>query len=114
MMGADYTQVDHLAADLAAAPAKVELVSAGAVADTVRHGENDAQRFAPVRTGFLRGNIRGYALGLTGLLISLAKYSEYVEDGTSDTAPQPFMRPAAELMAGRLEKGLGDAGEDIL
>ena len=47
-------------------------------------------------------------------MVAFAPYAAYVEYGTSDTRPQPFMRPAAELAGPRMEDDAGDAGEDIL
>jgi HK97 gp10 family phage protein len=109
----DTSEVKHLAADLYAAPAKAEAGAIGAVHETVSDTERDAKAFAPVLTGELKERIEGRALGLLGEVVSGAPYSEYVEDGTSDTAPQPFMGPALELNAPGLEGQLGDIGEDI-
>lgn len=113
-MGIDYAEVTHLAADLAAAPARVEVGARDAVDDYVDHTERDAQAFAPVLTGRLKLGIRGRRLGLLGEVVSDEPYSEYVEEGTSDTAPQPFMTPAHERNIHRAENGLGDTGESIL
>jgi HK97 gp10 family phage protein len=114
MVSIDASEVYHLAADLAAAPAKVEGKSAKAVTSTAHSTQRDAQRFAPVLTGRLRESITVRASGLTAEVVADAPYAEYVEYGTSDTAPQPFMRPAADLSSDKLEDGLGDAGEGIL
>lgn len=113
-MGIDSSEVKHLAVDLGAAPAKVRIGAVRAVRDFVGDTERDAKAFAPVLTGELKGRIEGRAAGLLGEVVSLADYSDYVEYGTSDTAPQPFMTPAFEVNAPRLEDQLGDVGEDIL
>lgn len=113
-MGVDSSEVQRLAADLAAAPAKVAGKSAHAVARTAQQTKRDAQRFAPVLTGALREGIDVEVSGLEASIVSTVRYSDYVEYGTSDTAPQPYMRPAADLAGGPLADGLGDAGEDIL
>lgn len=113
-MGIDASEVNALAADLFVAPAVVEVGSARAVSSTTRSTQHDAQRFAPVRTGLLRESIVATSDGLHGQVEALADYSGYVEEGTSDTAPQPFMRPAAELNAGRLADGVLDVAADIL
>lgn len=113
-MSIDFSEVSALRNDLAAAPAKV---TAGAV-DDVRVAtaatEHAAKGFAPVLTGELKGSIHGHATGLSGVVEANTRYAGYVEDGTSDTAPQPFMAPASEVGAERLEQQLGDTGEDIL
>ena len=113
-MGVDTSQVDHLAADLAAAPAKVAGESVGAVARNAQETQRHAQRFAPVLTGALHDGIVVAAHGLTAEIVSTVRYADYAEYGTSDTAPQPYMRPAADLAADPLADDLGDAGEDIL
>lgn len=113
-MGADSSQVWHLAADLHAAPAKVTAGAVGDVSEAARDLQRNAQRFAPVLTGELREGIVVSGRGLSATVSSTVRYAGYVEYGTSDTAPQPHMRPAAELAAGPLADDLGDTGADIL
>ena len=59
----------------------------------------DAKRRAPVRTGKLRNSIYGRVIvhkhGVEGQIVSPAPSGKFVEIGTSDTRPHPFMRPAA-------------------
>jgi HK97 gp10 family phage protein len=114
MASIDASEVYRLAADLAAAPATVEGKSIRAVAKSGRDTQRNAQRFAPVLTGALREGIVVDAAGLSASVVSTMRYADYVEYGTSDTAPQPYMRPAADLAPGPLADDLGDAGEDIL
>lgn len=113
-MGIDSAEVDRLAADLAAAPAKVEAKGVRAVEVAAQRTQRNAQRFAPVLTGRLREGIRVETEGLEASVVSTVRYADYVEYGTSDTAPQPYMRPAADLAPDPLADDLGDAGEDIL
>jgi HK97 gp10 family phage protein len=110
----DAVEVDHLAADLAAGPAKVDARSVKDIARTAQATQRNARRFAPVLTGELRESITVIARGLTADVEATARYAAYVEYGTSDTRPQPFMRPAAELAGQRMEDDASDAGEDIL
>lgn len=110
----DFGEVTNLGADLVAAPARVESGARDAVDDYVTGTERDAQDFAPILTGELKRGIHGRRVGLLGEVVSEAPYSDYVEEGTSDTAPQPFMGPAHERNIDRAEQGLGDAGEGIL
>lgn len=110
----DFSDVTHVHADLAAAPAHVEAGAHDAVGDFVSGTERDARAFAPIRTGELKAGIRRRSYGLVGEVVSEAPYSEYVEDGTSDTAPQPFMGPALEANTPGVADRLGDAGESIL
>lgn len=113
-MGIDSSEVDHLAADLAAAPARAAAGSTRAVSKSAQRTQRDARRFAPVLTGALREGITVEDAGLEATIVSTVRYAGYVEYGTSDTAPQPYMRPAAELAGGSLADDVGDAGEDIL
>lgn len=117
----DVSEVHLLAADLAAAPAKVTAECVGVVTHVADQFKDDARRFAPELTGALRRGIESHAHGLSAEVTasSLAggadrEYSDYVEYGTSDTRPQPYMRPAADLAVQRLADGAGDAGEHIL
>lgn len=117
----DAHELDELADDLFAVPAKVEAKSIMVVAKVARLTERNAQRFVPELTGALHRGITSHSHGLSAEISasSLAggadrEYSDYVEYGTSDTRPQPYMRPAADLAYEPLLDGLGDAGEHIL
>lgn len=78
----------ELAAEVAAVEVKAKVAQAAGVAA----GIEDAKSRAPVLTGTLRDSIGpdedGYGAG--------ADYAAYVEFGTSDTAPQPFIGPSAD------------------
>lgn len=113
-MGIEYGDVSRLRNDLGIAPTRVGAAAHDAVGDFVTATARDARAFAPVLTGELKSGIRGQHLGLVGEVVSEAPYSDYVEDGTSDTAPQPFMSPALERNTPGVERALGDAGEGIL
>ena len=56
----------------------------------------NAQRKAPVDTGYLRSKIRARAGKKSAVVESLAPYSVHVEYGTWKMAAQPFMRPAID------------------
>jgi len=105
-MGFDVSEVDHLAADFAAAPAVVAVGSAVVVGNSVQQIARDAQDLAPELTGDLRAKIRGESQGLSGSVVSESDHAAYVEYGTSDTAPQPHMRPAADRNEPRFAEGL--------
>lgn len=51
-----------------------------------------AKERAPVDTGRLRGSIRAEAEGLNARVLTDCEYAAAVEFGTSERAPQPFMR----------------------
>lgn len=68
---------------------------------------DDMRRLAPVATGALRASIHPDAEGVS---VGVA-YAAYVEYGTADTAPQPFVNPAIE---GRIRPAADDAGRRVL
>jgi hypothetical protein len=74
-MGFDFSQVDRLAADLAAAPAVVAVKAMRVVSDTADAVQQDAQGFAPVLTGELRASIEASAHGLTAEVSADAGYA---------------------------------------
>lgn len=97
MYQVDASQLDALAAEIVADTARIESKAPRSVRDRTNALANTARALAPVRTGALRAGISSRTFGTTGEVVSSADYSDYVEDGTSDTAPQPFMGPAASL-----------------
>ena len=69
--------------------------------------ESDARRRAPVDTGNLRASLdsdvdsrRGRILAHVGTNV---EYAAFVEFGTVNTGAQPFLRPAVDLVGGRME-----------
>lgn len=106
----DMSQVDRLASDLAKAPAKVQSRKPQVLHSVAEEGARIASIIAPKLTGFLSENIEVHLASYT----ATARYAAYVEYGTSDTAPQPFMRPSADAVIPKLADGMGDAAEDIL
>lgn len=115
----DLAQVLALAAEL---EAKAARVGGGAVDVVRRQGQAvaaDAIRRAPKRTGALAGSIRVVTSGsgLSGAEATVktgVRYAAYVEYGTSDTAPQPFMVPAAQAQTGGFQKAMTELGTEGL
>ena len=78
----------------------------GMIRDATVKATLDTQRVAreraPVDTGYLRSSIAvtvqpGSSAGaLVGEVTAGADYAVWIENGTSRTRPQPFMRPAFE------------------
>ena len=87
-----YMTLPQLIAELVEETAAVEVKVKVARVPAVAVGIADAQSRVPVLTGALRDSIGpdedGFGAG--------ADYAGYVEFGTSDTAPQPFIGPAAD------------------
>lgn len=67
------------------------------VKETAYKIEADAKRLAPVDTGRLRASINTdfEKDGLAAEIGTNVEYAEFVEDGTSKSPAQPYMKPAA-------------------
>lgn len=87
------------------------LLIRGAVRKTTADIAADAKKLAPVDTGFLRSSIQTSAAGSNanvaqGIIQAQANYSKHLEFGTSKSAPQPFMGPAADRHTPALQEAL--------
>ena len=114
MVTGDASDFYALAARLERAPRLIAQRAAKDVDDWGRSTERAARALAPEDTGTLRNGIRAEVRGLSAEVHSDAPYSVYVEEGTSDTAPQPFMAPALEQTTPAFEKAFADAPEQFL
>jgi len=98
------SEVDRFAAKLNNSPGPT--VEATWVDEWAEKVADEMRNRAPVLTGALRNSITTIP---TGVIVGV-DYGAYVEYGTSDTAPQPFVgpavdrltRPAAEDLGGRV------------
>lgn len=91
----DTDELRKLAGDLTASAAKTEAVSSAMMSKVAKDLHQDARSNTPVATGALRESIylrggKDYRTVGTDL-----RYAMFVEFGTSDTSPQPFIHPAA-------------------
>jgi len=98
----DASEVTALAGALAATGAAIDVESSVSVRAAAEATEARARTMAPVRTGRLRESISSDHDGTEATVTADADYAVYVEFGTSNMAPQPFMFPA------------GDFGERVL
>lgn len=75
--------------------------------------KRDGQARAAVDTGYMRGSItyetRELASSVVGEIGPTASYARFVEEGTSQHAPQPFMGPAAQTHFPLFEAALDQA-----
>lgn len=106
----DMSEVDALATELAQSGPKAEIVSSAAMTKIAAKVRSDAKAAAPVDSGTLRDSIqiqggRGYRI-----IRATAPYAFYVEFGTSDTAPQPFMWPQVPAASRALAEAMGHIG----
>ena len=79
-------------------------------ADAVAHAaalavEAHAKTIVPVQTGNLKNSIQTWREG-PGLYAvgTHVEYAPYVEFGTRHMAARPYLRPAADIVAGRLQE----------
>lgn len=116
------TELDVLAGDLAGAPARMVPPSHEAVRKAAIAVRREAKALVPQpshnisgrSTGHLKQSIFFRTKGLSGFVSTNARYAEYVEYGTSEMAPEPFMRPAAEVGFAILEEEAAKAGEQAI
>lgn len=110
----DTSEVHALAGEMRAycdiVPARAGL----ALSKVLHDMAGTAQGLVAVDTGLLKSTIRAEVSGLDGYVIADTEYADYVEDGTSEQAPQPYMGPAFDQHEPRLEDALGQLGERIL
>lgn len=120
-MGIDASDFRKLSADLSKAAGKVGNRAQLVVRKSLVDGVAAAKNRVPVDTGNLKGSITHSDLrtvGSTGTVGGefgpTANYGEYVELGTSRMAPQPFMGPAADLIAPGFEQAMALLAEELL
>jgi HK97 gp10 family phage protein len=90
----DGREWEQLADNIGAAPARIQTKAQQGLDKIGADGTREAQAFAPVDTGNLRGGIDWTRIGLEVEFGAHADYAPYVEDGTSTMAPQAFVGPA--------------------
>lgn len=118
-MSIDTTDMDRLAGDLAAAPARVGTLVSRALRKSAADIERDAKAFAPVDTGALRNSIGTDLAGdarstsMTADIGPTVNYAVYQEYGTSRMGPHAFMGPAFDRHAGGFVEAVADVADVI-
>lgn len=109
---ADFSDLLPIAADFAAAAAGATPMAVAEVSKSAGDILSAAQGLAPVLTGELRDSGHVVNAGLTAEVVFDSGHAVYVEYGTNDTAPQPYLNPAFDLhedgFVEALERGAGD------
>lgn len=105
----DMSEVADLAAELGAAPARVMRLSSSTMTRIAGKLRDEAKAAAPVDTGELRDSLEIQGGDGYRIVRATARHAYFVEFGTSDTPPQPFLWPAA----GRAGAAMSDAFEKL-
>lgn len=107
----DVSQVEALADDLGAAPVKVEKVSSAKMTEIAAQLRDDAKAAAPVDTGDLRDSIEVQGGRDYRIVRATARHAFFVEFGTSDTPPQPYLWPQVPRAAEAMTEAFAELGD---
>ncbi|WP_024817096.1 HK97-gp10 family putative phage morphogenesis protein [Arthrobacter sp. 31Y] len=120
-MGTDASELRKLAADIGKGIRETGPRAQVVVRKTAIDGVRIAKNKVPVDTGNLKSTIGHSDLRTVGQSGTIgaefgptAEYGPYVELGTSRMAPQPFMGPAADEIAGPFEQAMAQLGAEVL
>lgn len=92
----DVSDLHKLASDMVRSGAELGPKSRVVVSKSTAAAGRTAKALCPVLSGELLNSIEIRVDGLEGSVTAGTDHAEYVEDGTSVMAPQPFMGPALE------------------
>lgn len=106
-MSADSSQLAALAAELGAAAVKADRTSSEALAKVGARLRDDVRAAAPVLTGETKSSVKLKVDG-SSATVTAGGAAFWLEFGTSDTRPQPFVWPQIPAADTRLAEALGD------
>jgi HK97 gp10 family phage protein len=119
-MEIDASELARLGVELQTATGTLGAKASAAIRKTAYDIEADAKALAPVDTGTLMNSISTDITGdgrfgvMEAEIGPTVDYAQFVEEGTSRMAPQPYMRPAFDRRSPGLVKAFEQLGEDIL
>jgi HK97 gp10 family phage protein len=102
-----------LLADLVRAGGTVEGRAAAVVKDKAEKVRDTAKDIVAVDTGATRDSIEATGEGGKWEVGPTVPWGGFLEFGTVDTAPQPYMGPAADAHAGELVSELKEVAGDV-
>lgn len=110
----DVSDMHSLGTDLVRGAQGLAPQAALAVGQSTHDAERYAKALCPVESGELRNSISASVRGFEGEVTAGTDHGEYVEDGTSEMAPQPFMGPALARSTGPLVARFEDIAGSLL
>lgn len=116
----DASEWDALTIQMRAGVRRVGSLGAAIVRRHTLACEGLAKVLAPVDTGHLRSSIGSSFTGdgrsgtVTGTVTAAARYSGFVESGTSRMAPQPFMAPALAIVSPRMVRDVAAISASLI
>jgi HK97 gp10 family phage protein len=110
----DFSEMNALGVDISTAPSRVVPLINVALRKSISDMERDAKVFAAVDTGNMRDSVSSTVRGLSAEMGPTAEYAPFVEDGTSDQAPQAFVGPAFDRNAPGFVTAVGLAGVEAI
>ena len=102
----DMSQVSALADELAKAGPKAMVASAVHMTRIAAELRDDARNAVAVDTGATRDSIRVKGTKNSRIVLADSRAAFFLEFGTSDTAPQPFLWPHVPKAAERLQQAM--------
>ena len=111
MSGKEYARY---ARDLARAATGIDVKGEAAAAKVGKGALQSARGHVPVLSGALRDSLRLTQTGARAVVGTDLFYARFVEYGTSDTAPDPFIGPAFVEWAPRLVQEVEGIRDDVV
>lgn len=113
-MGYDVSGLRRLAADSRAAGPRIAAASRVSAAENARDLGQTMRDLVPVASGALRDSVVDRVVGTAAEAEATIRYAGYVDEGTSDTAPQPFTQPTLDAVGAKATDRLELAAEKVI
>lgn len=110
----DVSDLLDLASDLAMAAGRIEPEAKPVVERTGLQVQGTAQVLVPVDTGLLKSSIELDTDRLSFVVGSGVEYAGYVEYGTSEMSPQPYLNPALDQHLPGFDQAIANTAVEVL